>query len=106
MFYNEAHAVRTLSFGLLQWLTGQRLNHSEITVKERFARLSFSFIDLLVNLLALMEELFFLNFYVSILLELGLSLAQFCLPAYTKLQSIHFDLGIKLPGWTFPCLAV
>ena len=50
--------------------------------------------------------LFFLNFYVSILLELGLSLAQFCLPAYIKLQSIYLDLGIKLPGWTFPCLAV
>ena len=40
---------------------------------------------------------FFLNFYVSILIELGLSLAQICLPAYSMLQSIYLDLGIKLP---------
>ena len=41
---------------------------------------------------------FFLNFYMSILLDLGISLAQLCLPAYTKLQSINLDLGIKLLG--------
>ena len=45
---------------------------------------------------------FFLNFYVSILLELDLSLAQFSSPAYIKLQSIYLDLGIKLSGWSFP----
>ena len=35
---------------------------------------------------------FFLNFYVSILLELELSLAQFLYPAYFKSS---LDLGIK-----------
>ena len=45
------------------------------------------------------ECLFFLNFYVSILLELELSLAQLLSPTYFK--SI-LDLGIKLPGFFFP----
>ena len=27
VFYNEARAVRALSFGLLHWLPGQRLNY-------------------------------------------------------------------------------
>ena len=37
-------------------------------------------------------EYFFLNFYVSILHELELSLAQFLYPTYFKTS---FDLGIK-----------
>ena len=44
-------------------------------------------------------SIFFLNFYVSILLELELSLAQLLSPTYFK--SI-LDLGIKLPGFFFP----
>ena len=43
--------------------------------------------------------LFLLNYHVSVLLELGLSLAQLLLPTYFK--SI-LDLGIKLPGFFFP----
>ena len=35
----------------------QRLIYKEITANERFARLSFSFIDLLVGVLSPMEEL-------------------------------------------------
>ena len=46
---------------------------------------------------------FFLNFYMSILLDLGVSLAQLCLPAYTKLQSINLDLGLRPETSAFKC---
>ena len=47
----------------------------------------------------LLSWIFLLNFHMSVLLELGLSLAQLLLPTYFK--SI-LDLGIKLPGFFFP----
>ena len=54
---------------------------------------------------------FFLNFYVSILLELEVNLAQLLLPTYFKpildlrieLPSLFFP-GIKLPGFFFPVI--
>ena len=42
------------AFALAAWAAAELLR---ITANERFARLSFSFIDLLVDLLAPMEEL-------------------------------------------------
>ena len=45
---------------------------------------------------------FFLKFHVSILLKLGMSLTQLCLPTYTNLHPINLDFGIKVPGFLFP----
>ena len=65
VFYTVARAVRALSFGLLHWLSRQRQHCWETTCKSMHwvsphqlaHRLSFSFVDLLVDLLAPMEEL-------------------------------------------------
>ena len=44
---------------------------------------NFAFLSL-TGIFSISKKLFFLNFYLSILLELGLSLAHFLLPTYFK----------------------